>query len=101
MYVPPTDSTTLVYIAAALARFPSRKVILVGDLNLVLDSLETERNMEIADIMATLGLLDMHRHFKPHGRNRRPVTLYQKREGELIKLRPDYFFYSDQRIIRR
>ena len=33
-YVPPADSTTTVHIAAALARFPSWKVILVGDLNL-------------------------------------------------------------------
>ena len=100
-YVPPTDSTTLVHIAAALVRFPSQKVILVGDLNLNLDSLETDRDMEIADILATSGLLDMQRHSKSHGRNRRPVTWHQKREGEVIKSRPDYFLCSDQQIIRR
>ena len=100
-YVPPTDSTTSVYIVAALACFPSQKVILVGDLNLNLDSLETERDMEIADILATSRLLDMHHHFKTHGRNRRPATWYQKREGEVIKSRPNYFLCSDRRIIRR
>ena len=44
-YIPPADSTTLAHIASALARFPSRKVILVGDLNLNLDSTETDRDM--------------------------------------------------------
>ena len=100
-YLQPTDTTTSVHIAAALARFPSRKVILVGDLNLELDSLETDRDMEIADILATSELLDMHRHFKSHGRNRRPATWHQKREGEVIKSRPDYFLCSDRWIIRR
>ena len=100
-YVPPTDTTTSVHIATALARFPSRKVILVGDLNLDLDSLETDRDMEIADILATSGLLDMHRHFKSAGRCRRPATWHQKREGKVVKSRPDYFLCSDRRIIRR
>ena len=80
-YVPPADSTTSVHIAAALARFPSRKVILVGDLNLDLDSLESERDREIADTLASSGLLDMHRHFKLKDRNRRPDTWHHKRDG--------------------
>ena len=54
-YIPPSDSTTLAHIASALARFPSRKVILVGDLNLGLDSLKTTRDVEIADVLATSG----------------------------------------------
>ena len=94
-YVPPADSTTSVHIAAALGRFPSRKVILVGDLNLDLDALVLERDREIANVLASSGLLDMHRHFKSKGRNRRPDTWHQKREGEVIKSRPDYFFCSD------
>ena len=83
------------YIAAALAHFPSRKVILVGDLNLDLNFLEIDRDMEIVNILATSGLLDMHRHFKSPGRFRRPATWHQKREGEVIKSRPDYFLCSD------
>ena len=100
-YIPPKDTTTSVHIAAALARFPSQKVILVRDLNLNLDSLETDRDMEISDILATSGILDMHRHSKLHGRNRRPTTWHQKREGEVIKSRPDYFLCLDRRILRR
>ena len=53
-YVPPANTTTLVHIAAALARFPSRKVILVGDLNLNLGSIETDRDMKIANIFAEI-----------------------------------------------
>ena len=76
-------------------------MILVGDLNLDLASIELERDMQIADILATSGLMDMHRHFKSPGRCRRPATWHHKREGKLIKSRPDYFLCSDRRIIRR
>ena len=55
-YVSPSDNTTSVHIAAALGRFPNRKVILVGDLNLDLDFLETVRDIEIADILTASGL---------------------------------------------
>ena len=94
-YIPPADSTTTAHIASALARFPSRKVILVGDLNLNLDSLETDRDVEIADCLATSGLIDMHRHFKLEGKNRMPDTWHQEREGEPVRSRPDYFLCSD------
>ena len=42
---------------------------LVGDLNLNLDldSFETDRDMEMADILEASGLLDMHQHFKSAG----------------------------------
>ena len=64
-YVPPNDTTTSIYIAAALGRFSRRrKVILVGNLNLNLDSIESTRDMEIANILADSGLLDMYHHFK-------------------------------------
>ena len=94
-YVPPADTTTSMHITTALARFPRRKVILVGDLNLDLESIETERDMEIADILAISGLLDIHRHFKSAGRRRRLATWHQKCEGNVIKLRPDYFLCLD------
>ena len=94
-YIPPADTTTLIHITTALAPFPHREVILVGDLNFDLDSIETERDMEIANILATSELLDMHCHFKSADRFRRPATWYNKREGEVIKSRPDYFFCSD------
>ena len=64
-YVPPNDTTTLIQIAAALDRFSRRrKVVLVGDLNLNLDSVESDWNMEIAKVLADVRLLNMHHHFK-------------------------------------
>ena len=54
-YVPPSDTTILVHIAAALGRFPNQKVILVGGLNLDLNSIETESDIEVADILAAFG----------------------------------------------
>ena len=101
-YVPPADTTTSTHIAAALARFPSRKVILVGDLNLDLDlnSIEMDRDVEIADILAASGFLDMNHHFKSIGGFRRQLTWHHKREGTVVRSRTDYFLCSDQRIIR-
>ena len=74
-YVPPNDTTTTMHIAAALRRFSrQRKVILVGDFNLDLDSIESDRDMEIANTLADSGLLDMHHHFKSDGRYQKPST---------------------------
>ena len=76
-------------------------MILVGDLNLDLDSCESERDMEIADSLATSDLLDMHRHFTSPGKHSKPATWHQKREGKTVQSRPDYFLCSDRRIIKR
>ena len=75
VYAPLSDTTTLVHIAAALGHFPDRKVILVGDLNLDLDSIETDRDVEIANILIDSGLLDMYHHFKLSGRFRDSLIL--------------------------
>ena len=100
-YIPPTDTTTLMNITTALGFFPHQKVILVRDLNLDLDSIEMERDMEIANILATSRLLDMHCHFKLAGRRRRLATWHQQREGKTVQSRPDYFLCLDRRIIRQ
>jgi len=100
-YIPPKDSTTSVHVTAALDRFASRRrqVILVGDLNINLDSPESERDVEIAQLLANAGLRDMHHHFKT-GR-RRSSTWHQKRNEEIVWSRPDYFLGTDRRIIRK
>ena len=100
-YIPLADTTTLMHITTALSRFPNWKVILVGDLNLDLDSILADRNMQIADILATSGLLDMHHHFKLSRSSKQCFTWHQKREGTVIWSRPDYFLCSDRQIIRQ
>ena len=94
-YIPPYDTITSIHITAALGRFPHRKVILVGDLNLDLDSLETDRDVSIADILVASGLLDMNHHFKSIGRYWKPSTWHPKRKGIVIRSRLDYFICSD------
>ena len=98
-YIPPADTTTSIHITTALGRFPNQKVILMGDLNLDLDlnlnSIEKDRDMEIADVLATSRLLNIHRHFKSARRCRRPATWHQKLKGKVVKSRPDYFLCSD------
>ena len=57
--------------------------------------------MEIANILATSDMLDMHCHFTSPGKYIKPATWHQRREGKAIRSRPDYFLCSDQRIIKR
>ena len=85
VYAPPSDTTTLVHIAEALGHFQDRNVILVGDLNLDFDSIETDRDMEIANILVDSGLLDMYHHFKLRGRFGRQLTWHQKRKENVIR----------------
>ena len=71
-YVPPKDYTTLLHIMEALGRFPwQRNVILVGNLNLDLDSVEPERDSEIAQLLAASRLHNMHHHFTSHQKFKR------------------------------
>lgn len=67
-YVPPGDdlATTLVHITAALDSFAScqkQKLILVGDLSINIDSLESALELEIAQLLAEHSLCDVHCHF--------------------------------------
>ena len=100
-YIPPKDSTTSVHVTAALDRFASRRrqVILVGDLNINLDSPESERDVEIAQLLANAGLRDMHHHFKT-GR-RRSSTWHQKRNEEIVWSWLDFFLGTYHRILRK
>ena len=94
-YVPLADTTTLVHIAAALGYFPQRKVILLGDLDLDLNSIETDRDMDITDTLAESRLLDMHHHFKLRRKFKRQNIWHQKREENVAQSKPDYFLCSN------
>ena len=98
-YIPPADTTTSMHITTVLSHLPHRKEIIVGDLNLDLGSIESNKNMQIADILATSELLNIHRHFKLACRRRRPATWHHKRKGKLLQSRPDNFLCSDRLII--
>ena len=102
VYVPPNDTTTSIHITAVLGRFSGqRNIILVGDLNLNLDSIETDQDMEIANVLADSGLLDMHHHFKLRCNFKRQDTWHKKRKENVVRSRPNYFLYSDWQIIRQ
>ena len=45
-YIPSADTTTLINIITALGRFPNRNVIIVGNLNLDLGSIELGRERD-------------------------------------------------------
>ena len=64
-------------------------MILVGDLNLNLDSIELARDMEIANVLADSGLLDMHHHFKLRRNFKRQNTWHQKREENVVQSKPN------------
>ena len=65
--IPPTNSTTLVYIQDTIDFFATlrRPLILVGDQNITRDSPEyTKRGAEIVQFVVDTGLIDMQHRFK-------------------------------------
>ena len=76
-----------------------KNFILVRDLNIKLDSCETDRDIGIAQFLADYHLCDMHRHFKRSPQ--RGSTWHHKREEVVVSSMPDYFLYTDRRVIRK
>ena len=70
-YIPPSDLTTLDQVRAAWARCPKGfRPLLLGDLNLNLESPRDERDAEIAAQVDHMDLADMTQHFLQRRRRR-------------------------------
>ena len=101
-YAPPNNSTTTVYIMAALGRFSQQwKVNLVGDLDLDFDSSKLVRDLEIAHLLATSRLLDINHHFMLHWNFNQQTSWHQKHKEKVVQSRLDYFLCTDQQSIQK
>jgi hypothetical protein len=64
--IPPGDTTTLAYISEASNHFQGKQIILMGDINVDLQTTTpNNRDIEIMAFLSTLGLEDMSTHFLP------------------------------------
>ena len=101
-YVPPSDTTTLEFIQKAFDRFQERKdVVLMGDLNVDLCRPDGARDEEIANLIATQGLLDMLQHFRQRRHFGSRKTWMRQQEGRTLRSRNDYILGSDRRIFKK
>ena len=85
-------------MTAALDRFPNQPPILLGDLNVDLLQLRSNRNQEVAALIATYGLEDMLLHFKQRKSFTHRQTWHQLRDGKLLRSRCDYILGTDRRL---
>ena len=92
-YIPPSDLTTLDQVRAAWARCPKGfRPMLLGDLNLNLESPRDEREEEIAEQLDAYDLTDMGCQFSPRRRRRARGrwTWRMRRQGRWISSQLDY-----------
>jgi hypothetical protein len=61
--IPPKDESILVSIGKAFDSFPKGPRILLGDLNVNLNNPRNDRGLQIATMIADLGLEDLISHF--------------------------------------
>lgn len=90
--VPPTDVTTLEHLPIALdcvQGMPGQPPILLGNLNINMSALESDRDMAIATLLAEHGLVDMLPHFKSCHSHANTWQQYRK-DGQRMSARCDY-----------
>jgi hypothetical protein len=90
VYIPPNDLTTCAYLSRALGRFPKGNAVVLGDLNVNLQSPRDARDTEIVGILSTYGLEDMMPHFKSRHAFRHGNTWSMVRDGVPMGSRCDY-----------
>lgn len=98
VYIPPNDLTTLEFLLQALDRFQNRDPIVLGDLNIDMQSPRDAREVEIAGALSARGLEDMLKHFKQSRGFRHGNSWRQFRGGRLESSRCDYILGSDRRL---
>ena len=96
-YIPPADTNTLAFIQQALDRFPMDSTpILLGDLNIKLATPTTAREIEIATLLASVGLTDMLPHFRQRSKLGKTWAWSQQREGARCFSRKQRLYPGDQ-----
>ena len=87
-YIAPseTNGETIAEISKAANR-NSHKIIWVGDLNVDLENVRDDRQAEIAALVASMGTIDLTRHFK----QKKKWTWNMRRSGQVISSVTDYF----------
>jgi len=98
-YIPPSDLATLDDIQKAWNHCPSgARPLLLGDLNINLESPRDERDEKIAEQCDYMDLTDITSHFRQRRwrRTRGKWTWRQRREGRWISTRPDYILAREE-----
>jgi len=97
-YIPPFNRTTLDDVRTAWGHCPSgARPLLVGDLNVNLESPGDKRGEEIAEQVGYMNLTDMSGHFCQRRQQctRERWTWRQRRDGRWISTKPDYFLAQE------
>jgi hypothetical protein len=100
-YIPPNDMEAIGNIEAAFREAPRNTIILLGDLNMDLVRPHNDRGMEIATMVANLGVEDIIQYFCQKQKHRKGSTWRMQRGDRWIKSRCDYILGTDKRIFKK
>ena len=93
-YIPPSDLLTLQQIESAWDQCPNKFIpVLMGDLNVDLEDLSSERDIQVAEWCDAQDITCISRHFRQRRRRRSRGrwTWRQRRLGRWVSSHPDYF----------
>jgi len=100
-YLPPSNLVDLPHVQAALDRFPQQKPVLMGDLNVDVSRDDNDaRTNDVADFLATNGLMDLLTQHRQRKSFRDRTTWFQHRGTQLIRSRCDYIYGRDRCLFR-
>ena len=98
IYIPPSeeDLETIRHLDKAVRDVDSRNLVLLGDLNIQLDSPKDERAWNIAEAIKTFGMKNLASGFKPRRKKCFDWSWRTFREGRRIQSLCDYMLYVEE-----
>jgi exonuclease III len=100
-YIPPKDESTIESIGKAFDSLPKGPRILLGDLNVNLNNPRNDRGLQIATLVADLGLEDLISHFHQKCNYREKFTWWMRRGNSIIKAKCDYILGSERGLFTK
>jgi exonuclease III len=100
-YTPPNDESIIESICKAFDSFPKGPRILLGDLNVNLNNPRNDHGLQIATMVADLGLEDLISHLNQKCNYREKFTWWMRRGNSIIKAKCDYILGSDRGLFTK
>jgi hypothetical protein len=100
-YIPPKDESTIESIGKVFDSLSKGPRIMLGDLNVNLNNPRNDWGLQIATIVADLGLEDLISHFHQKCNYREKFTWWMRRGSSIIKAKCDYILGSERGIFTK
>jgi hypothetical protein len=99
--IPPKDESIIESIGKAFDILPKGPRILLGDMNVNLNNPRNGRGLQIATVVADLGLEDLISHFHQKCNDWEKFTWWMRRGNSIIKAKCDYILGSERGLFTK